>query len=118
VEMGEKRSGVLGRLAPRMWTCPKCKEQINDEFDSCWKCAGSAEPAPSPLQGKKPLEQFEFVCILIGIMPGIIFFTHGRAQNPEQAIFRIAAIIIAFILGFGGYAGIKLYQRMKARETK
>lgn len=22
-----------------MWTCPKCGEQIEDQFDSCWKCA-------------------------------------------------------------------------------
>lgn len=28
-----------------MWTCPKCGEKIEDQFDSCWKCA--AEPAPS-----------------------------------------------------------------------
>ncbi len=25
-----------------MWTCPNCKEEIGDEFDSCWKCAGIA----------------------------------------------------------------------------
>ena len=23
-----------------MWTCPKCGEKIEDQFDSCWKCAG------------------------------------------------------------------------------
>lgn len=23
-----------------MWTCPKCNEQLEDQFDSCWKCAG------------------------------------------------------------------------------
>lgn len=22
-----------------MWTCQKCGEQIEDQFDSCWKCA-------------------------------------------------------------------------------
>jgi hypothetical protein len=22
-----------------MWTCPKCQERIEDQFDSCWKCA-------------------------------------------------------------------------------
>src|ERR1700690_4338334 len=25
-----------------MWTCPKCGEKIENQFDSCWKCA--AEP--------------------------------------------------------------------------
>ena len=24
-----------------MWICPKCKENIEDQFDSCWKCAGA-----------------------------------------------------------------------------
>jgi len=101
-----------------MWTCPKCKEQISEEFDSCWKCAGTPENAPSPQKAKRPLEQFEFLCILIAILPGIIFLSRGRAQNPEQATFRIAVIVIGFILGFGGFAAIKVYQRMQERNRK
>jgi len=27
-----------------MWTCSKCKESIEDQFDACWKCAGEAQP--------------------------------------------------------------------------
>jgi len=23
-----------------MWSCPECGEKIEDQFDSCWKCAG------------------------------------------------------------------------------
>jgi hypothetical protein len=26
-----------------MWTCPKCGEKIEDQFDSCWKCAAKPE---------------------------------------------------------------------------
>lgn len=26
-----------------MWTCAKCGEQIDDQFDSCWKCAGATK---------------------------------------------------------------------------
>ena len=36
-----------------MWTCPKCHESIEDQFDTCWKCAGrrdGTEPAQSPTQ--------------------------------------------------------------------
>jgi serpin B len=30
-----------------MWTCPKCGEKIEDQFDTCWKCAAPPEqPAP------------------------------------------------------------------------
>ena len=101
-----------------MWTCPKCKERIGDEFDSCWRCAGTAESAPSLQKAKKPLEQFEYICILVALLPGVIFFSRGRAQNPEHATFRIATIVISFLLGFGGYAAIKIYQRAKARNGK
>jgi hypothetical protein len=99
-----------------MWTCPKCKEQIDDKFDSCWKCAGEA--APPPPKTKKPFEQFEALCIVIALLPGIIFFMHGHVQNHAQAVFRIATIIVFFIVGFGALAAIKVYQRTKARDRK
>jgi len=101
-----------------MWTCPKCKEQIGDEFDSCWKCAGAVKSPPPLPKAKKPLEQFESTCILIAVLPGIIFLSRGRAENPEQATFRIVTIIASAILGAGGYAAIKIYQRMKAKDRK
>ena len=94
-----------------MWTCPKCKEQISDEIDSCWRCAGLAQPPPASGKTRKPLEQFESLCIMIALLPGVIFFTRGHAQNPEQAAFRIAAIVIGLILGLGGFIGIKIYQK-------
>jgi hypothetical protein len=28
-----------------MWTCPKCSEKIDDQFDSCWKCTAKPEQA-------------------------------------------------------------------------
>ena len=30
-----------------MWTCPKCKESLEDQFDSCWKCAGAVQKPAS-----------------------------------------------------------------------
>jgi hypothetical protein len=24
-----------------MWRCPKCNEDLEDQFDTCWKCAGT-----------------------------------------------------------------------------
>src|SRR4051812_10628262 len=70
---------VLGCSRAFMWTCPKCKEEIGDEFDSCWKCAGTVLAASATQKAKKPLEQFEHICILIAILPGVLFFTRGRA---------------------------------------
>ena len=31
-----------------MWRCPKCNENIEDQFDSCWKCAGTGLREPLP----------------------------------------------------------------------
>src|SRR5215831_68270 len=30
-----------------MWTCPKCGERIEDQFDSCWRCAGQTPGLPA-----------------------------------------------------------------------
>jgi hypothetical protein len=40
-----------------MWTCPQCKETVEDQFDSCWKCAGQApelfRPKPDASQQER-----------------------------------------------------------------
>ena len=97
-----------------MWICPKCKEQIEDGFDSCWKCAGA--PSQSALQpkAKRPLEQLEFICILLVAMPGILMLTGGRVQNRAQAVFRIAVTVVGLL----GYGAIRLYQRKQAGKSK
>jgi len=40
---------TVGSIAHVMWICPKCKESIEGQFDSCWKCAGAAQ-LPMPRQ--------------------------------------------------------------------
>ena len=31
-----------------MRICPKCGEQIEEQFDSCWKCAAEPKPVIAP----------------------------------------------------------------------
>ena len=38
-----------------MWTCPKCKESIEDQFDRCWRCAGEAQQASGGADGAREL---------------------------------------------------------------
>lgn len=33
-----------------MWICPKCGERLDDQFESCWKCAGRALPPGEALE--------------------------------------------------------------------
>jgi hypothetical protein len=47
-----------------MWTCPKCRESIEDQFDSCWNCGGAApastlveEQCEAAAEATKPPEQ-------------------------------------------------------------
>jgi hypothetical protein len=37
-----------------MWICPKCKEECEESFDSCWNCSTGRDGAPSaePLKEK------------------------------------------------------------------
>jgi len=57
-----------------MWRCPKCNENIEDQFDSCWKCATS--------EGREPASDDSFIVWL----------------NP--AISLLAAIAFTFFSGF------------------
>jgi serpin B len=41
-----------------MWTCQKCGEQIEEQFDSCWKCAGSTLPASPPPKPSVPAARY------------------------------------------------------------
>ena len=38
-----------------MWTCPTCKEKIEDTFDACWNCSSSTE-ANAKLQSPTGVE--------------------------------------------------------------
>jgi len=47
-----------------MWTCPKCGEQIEDQFDSCWKCAAPPKKTMILSSGSRQVMR----CFLFGIL--------------------------------------------------
>jgi hypothetical protein len=97
-----------------MQTCPKCGEKFQDQFESCWKCAGTSSPAAPTPKKKKPLEMLEFICIMVAAMPGILLFNGGRVQNRPQAVFRISI----FVIGVLGFIVVKIYQRKRMRGER
>ena len=40
-----------------MWKCTQCSEMIEDQFDSCWRCAGQAQPTKSLPRQERPTLQ-------------------------------------------------------------
>ena len=60
-----------------MWVCPKCREQIEEQFDTCWKCA-----APVACGTDRPVsilvKAFLALCLagmmVIGLMCWLISF--------------------------------------------
>ena|ERR1035441_6563297 len=37
-----------------MWTCTKCGERLDDQFDSCWKCAGETAVSSANASAPEP----------------------------------------------------------------
>jgi hypothetical protein len=61
-----------------MWSCKQCGEQLDDQFDSCWKCAGG-KSAPRPREASPPPK--ELACARCGskrVIPG------GRVAMSNQ----------------------------------
>lgn len=84
-----------------MWTCPKCKEQIEDQFDSCWKCAGapvepsalSAKHAPVALIGVF-LVALIFAALFAVGGAGIYGSPFGPGVHPRESAVYAEAILI------------------------
>ena len=60
-----------------MWTCPKCSEEIEDQFDSCWKCAGQAEKTVRTSQ-VQTLNWFHYLiaAVISYLIPWLAVFLH------------------------------------------
>jgi serpin B len=50
-----------------MWTCSKCGEKLEDQFDSCWKCAGSPEQSRSGKGGVRHFRRFFLAGLLFDV---------------------------------------------------
>ena len=125
-----------------MWTCPKCGEQIEDQFTSCWKCAAPLkESAPKPLFSRSARRYFllgmlfELVLILLCfLLPecwlqvevrNFTLITHFPLMLlmegcGEIAILAILGLLIglavmASIWGFLIYLVTRLIKRILAR---
>ncbi len=49
-----------------MWICPKCSENVEDQFDSCWRCAGEIPPPTKEIAWLYPMVSFASYILFSG----------------------------------------------------
>ena len=99
-----------------MWVCNKCGEEIEDQFDSCWKCAGPPDSIGLPMQEstRHSLKSTLFILLMIpttwmffGPVAafhhmfgfGITFYLVLNGEDPRPDDFVIGQYAIHFSLG-------------------
>jgi len=71
-----------------MWICPDCGEKLEDQFDSCWKCADKIA-APATTNITTALRRKGCLAAIIGVIvfvepmePGVDMLTTRRTSQP------------------------------------
>lgn len=55
-----------------MWTCTKCGEEVEEQFDSCWNCAGKPDRIGLPLGARMSASQRQIIrgiLLALGLIP-------------------------------------------------
>ncbi len=96
-----------------MWKCPKCKEQCEDNFDSCWSCGTgrdgsvSSEPFPEPevVSGSRGNPSTDSKHSKGGRRPVMSRYTDAyliaRTLNGFGATVKLIAVILAGAIAVG-----------------
>ena len=94
---------------------PKCKENIEDEFDTCWECAGEAQKSATPPERKKPLERLECVFLMLFVLPPVIAFLQRKegGDRLRAAIFDLLVMSIGAV----GLVAVWIYRRSKKGQN-
>jgi hypothetical protein len=130
-----------------MWKCPKCGEEIDDQFDSCWRCA-KGEPVSESTGTSQPNQRGGgFWCAwrrgwyvllmmaVFGVVEGVLrvfyqqsvrtYFDHGDGQLPVIGVLAVAVLLLppcaywVFVLFFGREAWPRRSATRKVpRETR
>src|SRR5215472_8113655 len=81
-----------------MWTCPECNEQIEDQFDSCWKCAGRKHPALPETQNYwlYPFCSFWLLALWAFISPAFVLSRRHELDHMSAAG-TILSVLVALL---------------------
>lgn len=78
-----------------MWTCPKCREEVDDELEVCWACGTTVEGVEDPHffdePGKQPRERGEMPEQLVTVaktsLPGEAHAIRMRLESEGIPVF-------------------------------
>jgi hypothetical protein len=79
-----------------MWNCPECGESLEDQFDSCWRCAGKAVIISQDNTNKHRLRVISYIVIGVVVLgltiyvliPGMYkFYSHTVYKSSSPAEF-------------------------------
>ena len=84
----------------RMWTCDRCGEELEDQFDSCWKCAGKPDPIGLPLAAFIRASKRRILrgLVLAGVLIPVTWFFFG----PIAGFHHMYGFGITFYLVLNG----------------
>ena len=101
--VGVAQLWIVRQHAHAMWTCPKCKENIEDQFDSCWKCAGAQlheqPPNDSVAVWMYPVASF---VSLFGLSCVVWLFWHSSRHAPGDGHFDLGGALAGIVMSAVG----------------
>jgi len=99
-----------------MWTCPKCGEQIEDQIDSCWKCADQPKQIGSSVH--KPIWcgwPFLFTRHGVAFACVVAMAVAVMGAEPETSIPSCASPDVKSVVGGNTAFALDLYQQLKGQ---
>jgi hypothetical protein len=76
-----------------MWTCDKCGETHDDQFDSCWNCAGVDSEVPVPIFPRRRLRLFRV--LMAGVVAAVTLgVCCGARTHLEQSPLLLAIVVV------------------------
>jgi hypothetical protein len=77
-----------------MWTCPKCNERLEDQFESCWKCAAGGQEVLPPLPLRTVCWRWLLLFLFV-LQVAIVFRVSFGPTNLAKISYRRAERVAA-----------------------
>jgi len=69
-----------------MWTCPKCGEAIEDQFDSCWKCSDRPQESAALAPPRLKSSNYISAALVAYLIPWLALCIQSSTSHWRTAI--------------------------------